>query len=222
MRQAEQDLHMASHHTHQHSALSSARVGWHPEQRWLKEVRQGAHVSIVHAYLLFFNVSKSVLNVNRAAKKGAVVLTITTSEDFSPLSGRGVSCLSGFISNRSNFPHWFWAHSTVCIATQSKAMFALWSNTGNGIENGWMECKCKKGKQTKNTIIVLNLTGAGTRQSCRRQLQKWGRTWCLTPLSKKQCWYAPNKGQDHLVPDKQQKATRFPVWIQVSVILLQH
>lgn len=149
MRQAEQDLHMASHHTHQHSALSPARVGWHPEQPWPKEVRQDAHVSIVHTYLLFFNVSKSVLNVNRAAKKGAVVLTITSSEDFSPLSGRGVSCLSGFISNRSNFPHWFWAHSTVCIATQSKAIFALWSNTGNGIENEWMECKCKKANKQK-------------------------------------------------------------------------
>lgn len=72
---------------------------------------------------------------------------------------------------------------------------AMWSNTSNGIENGWMECTKKTNR--KNTTIMLNLTGAETRQSCRRQLQKWGRTWCLTPMSKKQCWYSLNKGQDH-------------------------
>lgn len=69
----DQDLHTASQHTHQHSA----RVLWHAERRWFKDIGRDAHVSVVHAYLLFFNVSKSVLNVSGSARKGAVTLAIT-------------------------------------------------------------------------------------------------------------------------------------------------
>lgn len=63
----EQDLHRASQHTHQHSA----RVVWHAERRWLKEIRQDAHTSVVHAQLLFFNVSKKCLKCQaRCQKRG--------------------------------------------------------------------------------------------------------------------------------------------------------
>lgn len=102
-----------------HSPSLSTQSGLTPwtalaSRSWARQV------CVVNAYLLFFNVSKSVWKVNGAAKKKGLLFSQSrSSEDFSPLSGRGVSCVSGFIRNRSYFPHWLWTHSKVCIGTQS-------------------------------------------------------------------------------------------------------
>lgn len=58
-------------------------------------------------------------------------------------------------------------------------------------------------------------------EKSKSTLQKWGRTWCLTPLSKKQCCFLGTRAKITSVPDKQQKPATFPVWMQFSVILLQ-
>lgn len=117
IQRGEQGLHVASHHTHQHSALSSERLGWKKLQTALacakcQQASQDTQVRVVNvcrstAVSSFFgNISNSMLNIICYANKKAVILAVMFSRgSLTPCLGRGCqakscTCIMTAFNNR--------------------------------------------------------------------------------------------------------------------------